>query len=151
MTVRKEFVALIEENKEQFKNSLFSLIEDQITEKMAELYIKESEQILLKLSPSICEESINQPEEIQEEILLPSFPVTEISEAISSDRTHWMVTKDGSQIEITPKTAKYIMELYNSLNTLHKEKLVNLITESQHGFKKALKTAEKLYGDKNGH
>lgn len=145
MTVRKEFVALIEENKEQFKNNLFSLIEDQIAEKMAELYIKESEQILLKLTSNNCEDRQEEPEELKEEVLVPLFPVTEISEAISTDRTHWMVTKDGSQVEITPKTAKYIMELYNSLNTLHKEKLVNLITESQHGFKKALKTAEKLY------
>ena len=141
---RKEFVALISEDKEAFKRQVISLIEKTISKRVTELYIRESAVILknIKCEPKqkqIKEQLITEPKHIN------LFPIKEINDALLSERTHWMTAKDGSQLEITLKSAKYLAELYNSLNSLHKEKLLNLISESEHGFKKAVKTAEKLY------
>jgi hypothetical protein len=142
---RKEFVALVSENKTSFKREVLTLIEKRIAEKVTELYIKESATILknIKLPPK-------QKKLVKEEVLVKPirtdlFPIREINDAILHERTHWMTAKDGSQLEITLESAKYLAELYKSLNTLHREKLLNLITESDYGFKKAVKTAKKLY------
>lgn len=141
---RKEFVALINEDKLSFKKEVLSLIEKNISKKVTDNYIKESASILQNIK---CHPKIKQIKEqiINEPVEITVFPIKEINDAILYERTHWLTTKDGSQIEVTIEKAKYLAELYNSLNTLHKEKLVNLITESEHGFKKAVKTAQKLY------
>jgi hypothetical protein len=142
---RKEFIALVEENKSSFKKEVMSLIEKMISKRVTDLYIKESAVILKTIK---CESK--QKEKLSEEVLIEPvqpfvFPVREINDAILYERTCWLTAKDGSQLEITSEMAKYLAELYNSLNTLHKDKLIKLITESEYGFKKAVKTAQKLY------
>lgn len=141
---RKEFVALINEDKTSFKKQVISLIEQQISKNVTDRYIKESASILMKIK---CQPKRKMNEQVKEAPVVKKqiIPVKEINDALLSERTHWLMAKDGSQIEVTAQMAKYLAELYVSLNTLHKEKLVNLITESEHGFKKAVKTAQKLY------
>ena len=80
-----------------------------------------------------------------ESVQVEYMPIQEINNAINTNRTNWITAKDGSQLELTPTMAKYLAELYKTLNTSHKDKLINLILESDHSFKKAVKTAEKLY------
>jgi len=147
--MRSEFLALIKEDKDLFKKELFSIIQDKISEKMVTTYLSESKKALKKAKLKIKPKIMNEEKISIQEII--HMPINQIKSAINTNRTNWIVTKEGSQIEVTPKMAKYLAELYKSLNNLHKEKLVNLITESEHGFKKALKTAERLYGEKNGH
>lgn len=147
--MRSEFLALIQEDKDLFKKELFSIIQDKISEKMVTTYLSESKKALKKAKSKPKLKIMNEEKISIQEII--HMPINEINSAINTNRTNWIVTKEGSQIEVTPKMAKYLAELYKSLNNLHKEKLVNLITESEHGFKKALKTAERLYGEKNGH
>jgi len=143
MTLRPEFTALISEDKEKFKTELNSLIQDKLTEKMSELYVKECTLLFekTKVLPKKKEEKV----EIHENTTVVYMPIYEINNAINTNRTNWITAKDGSQLEVTPQMAKYLAELYKTLNNSHKDKLVNLILESDHGFKKAVKTAEKLY------
>lgn len=144
MKNRPEFLALVNENKLLFKKELFSILENKISKKITLKYIGESKNIL----SSIKVKKVQQiKEQIETKPVTVYMPINEINCAINNNRTNWMLTKDGSNVEITPKMAKYLAELYKSLNNLHKEKLVKLITESEHGFKKALKTAERLYGE----
>lgn len=148
MNIRSEFLAIINEDKDLFKKELFSSIQDKISEKMAIEYLNESKKLIKNIKSKQKNKTIN--EEIVKQPPIVYMPINEINLAINNNRTNWLLAKDGTQLEITPKMAKYLAELYKSLNNLHKEKLVNLITESEHGFKKALKTAERLYGEKNG-
>jgi hypothetical protein len=143
MTLRPEFTALMKEDKDSFKNELNSLIQNKLTEKVSELYMKECELLFEKTKtlPKKKEEK----QEIHESVEVVYMPISEINNAINSNRTNWITAKDGSQLEVTPQMAKYLAELYKTLNNSHKDKLVNLILESDHGFKKAVKTAEKLY------
>lgn len=147
---RPEFLALASSDVNEFKKELFRLLEDRISTEMAKLYLKESSGIINNI---VLEKK--KPVHLTEQKIAKQVPVympiTELNDSINFSRTVWLTAKDGSQLEVTPKMAKYLAELYNSLNKMHKEKLVNLILESDHGFKKAVKTAEKLYGDKNGH
>ena len=145
---RSEFLALMNEDKHLFKKELFSILENKISEKITLRYVNESKKIL----SSIKTKKIHKiKEQIEVKPVTIYMPINEVNSAINNNRTNWLLAKDGSNIEITPKMAKYLAELYKSLNNLHKEKLVKLITESEHGFKKALKTAERLYGENNGH
>lgn len=149
MKHRPEFLALIQNDKDLFKRELFSIIENKISEKMTKKKLEEARKIVknAKSKPKkVIKESIEEPKQT-----VTHIPISEINIAINSNRTCWMTTKDGSQLEISPKMATYLAELYKSLNTSHKDKLISLVTESEHGFKKALNTAERLYGDKHGH
>lgn len=143
MTLRPEFTALMKEDKDSFKNELNSLIQNKLTEKVSELYLKECEMLFekTKTHPKKKEEK----QDIHENVEVVYMPISEINNAINSNRTNWITAKDGSQLEVTPQMAKYLAELYKTLNNSHKDKLVNLILESDHGFRKAVKTAEKLY------
>jgi hypothetical protein len=114
---------------------------------MSEMYLNECENLFNNI---IVEKSKPQVQ-IQEQVSKTYMPIAEFNNAINNNTTNWITAKDGSQLEITPKMAKYLAELYNSLNSSHKDKLINLILESDHGFKKAVKTAERIYGAKNGH
>jgi hypothetical protein len=147
MSIRKEFAALVASNKDAFKQEMFSLIEDRIAIRMSEMYLNECENLFNNI---IVEKSKPQVQ-IQEQVSKTYMPIAEFNNAINNNTTNWITAKDGSQLEITPKMAKYLAELYNSLNSSHKDKLINLILESDHGFKKAVKTAERIYGAKNGH
>jgi len=149
MSIRKEFLALIQNDRELFKEQLFSAISDRIAEEMAKKYLDASEKLFksITLEPKVK----RVPVQIQEQVKTEYMPIAEFNNAINHNTTNWMTAKDGSQLEITPKMAKYLAELYNSLNSSHKDKLINLILESDHGFKKAVKTAERIYGAKNGH
>lgn len=142
MSIRPEFVALVKNDKTLFKKELYTILEDKISEEMAKKALQESKNILnnIKIEPK---QKPIQEEQIQE---VPIYmPLDEVNNAINYNRTCWMTAKDGSQLELTPQMAKYLAELYKSLNTSHKDKLISLILESEHGFKKAIKTAERLY------
>lgn len=145
MSIRSEFKALIDGDKQLFKKEVYSILEGMLDSKFNKVWQNESNKLFEK---TVCEkEEIN--EEVLQEVPVKTYmPIQEINDSINYDRTTWIVAKDGSQIEVTPKMAKYLAELYDSLNNTHKEKLVKLIKESTQGFKKAVKTAEKLYGDK---
>lgn len=149
MNVPKQFKALIKEDKELFKQELYFLIDQKIKQEFEKKRFKESAKIVKNAKPKpkkvINETVIEQPK------LKEYMPIVEINTAINTNRTCWITAKDGSQLEITPKMATYLAELYKTLNTSHKDKLICLMMESEHGFKKALNTAERLYGDKNGH
>jgi hypothetical protein len=95
----------------------------------------------IKVKPKNTQKNDIQLESTQIEYM----PIQEVNNAINTNRTNWITAKDGSQLELTPTMAKYLAELYKTLNTSHKDKLINLILESDHSFKKAVKTAEKLY------
>lgn len=142
MSIRPEFAALILDDKDIFKKELYNILEDKITEEMAKLALEEAKNILknIKLEPK---QKIVQEEIVHETPVY--MPISEVNNAINHNRTCWMTAKDGSQLELTPQMAKYLAELYKSLNTSHRDKLINLILESEHGFKKATKTAERLY------
>ena len=144
MTLRREFEALIAEDKDSFKKELNSLIADKFTEAIAKRYMDQCSTLIenTKVKPKKKKEQKNvQLESVQVEYM----PIQEINNAINTNRTNWITAKDGSQLELTPTMAKYLAELYKTLNTSHKDKLINLILESDHSFKKAVKTAEKLY------
>lgn len=143
MTLRPEFTALMKEDKNSFKNELNSLIQNKLTEKVSELYLKECE-LLFEKTKTLPKKKEDK-QEIHENVEVVYMPISEINNAINNNRTNWITAKDGSQLEVTPQMAKYLAELYKTLNNSHKDKLVNLILESDHGFKKAVKTAEKLY------
>lgn len=145
MSIRSEFEALMLNDKQLFKKEVYSILESMLDAQFDKVWKNESEKLFEK---TVCVKPEKPTEVITEETLKTYMPIQEINDSINSNRTTWITGKDGSQIEITPKMAKYLAELYNSLNTLHKEKLVKLIKESDHGFKKAVKTAERLYGDK---
>ena len=140
--MRSEFLALISEDKEQFKNELGNIILSLIEKKIGEKYLEETKNFFqnIKLEPKQLDEQI-----IVEEEAPVYMPIDEINSAINNNRTNWLIAKDGSQLEITPNAAKYLAELYKTLNNTHKDKLVKLIMESDHGFKKAVNTAERLY------
>ncbi len=143
MINRPEFLALREENKDLFKKEIYSLIKEKICESLAHSYIKESNQILNKIKTLPKTKKI---EKVFEQVSTVQYmPINEVNIAINTNRTTWVTAKDGSLLEITPNMAKYLAELYKTLNTSHKDKLINLILESEHGFKKAVKTAEKIY------
>lgn len=140
--MRPEFLALMSDNKEQFKDELSSKLFSLIQEKVSGKYLEECKKFFenIKLEPKQLKE------QTIVEINVPVYmPIDEVNNAINNNRTNWLIAKDGSTLEITPEAAKYLAELYKSLNTTHRDKLVKLITESDHGFKKAVKTAERLY------
>lgn len=149
MKHRPEFLALVHSDKDLFKKELFTIIESKISKKVSEKKKEESLKIVKNAKPKPkkeIKENVEQPKQY-----VNYMPVSEINLAINNNRTCWLTAKDGSQLEISPKMATYLAELYKSLNTSHKDKLIVLMTESEHGFKKALNTAERLYGDKNEH
>lgn len=141
--MRPEFLALISNNKEQFKENLESILISLITDKVNKKYLEETSKLFEKTK-------IESKKLVEEKVLIEEekpvyMPIEEVNNAINHNRTNWLIAKDGSNLEITPEIAKYLAELYNYLNNTHKDKLVKLITESDYGFKKAVKTAERLY------
>ena len=122
MSIKPEFVALMMSDKELFKKELYSILEDKMSIQVSNKYIDESEKLFehTKIEPK--------PVIIKEAVIEPSkkvyMPINEVNSAITFNRTHWMTARDGSSLELTPQMAKYLAELYNSLNSLHKDKLV---------------------------
>ena len=143
MTLRREFQALLAEDKDSFKKELNFLIATKLTETVAKKYMEQCSKLFesIKVKPKNIQKIDIQLESTQVEYM----PIQEVNNAINTNRTNWITAKDGSQLELTPTMAKYLAELYKTLNTSHKDKLINLILESDHSFKKAVKTAEKLY------
>jgi hypothetical protein len=140
--MRSEFLALISEDKDQFRNELNNILVSLIEQKISKKYLEEASKLLEKIT---LEPKVIAEQTIVEQEVPVYMPIDEINNAINNNRTNWLLAKDGSQLEVTPDIAKYLAELYKSLNNTHKDKLVKLITESDHGFKKAVKTAENLY------
>lgn len=143
MNNRPEFSALKEENRDLFKKEVYSLIREKLCDSLAHRYLTEANKILknIQTKPKPKKEI----KIFEEKVSVEYMPINEVNVAINTNRTTWATAKDGSLLEITPNMAKYLAELYKTLNTSHKDKLVNLMLESEHGFKKAVKTAEKLY------